>query len=48
MVQPHGEEEAIRIDDLDLLTHSRPQRSGQVAGVGANDDSATALTPSKK
>ena len=48
MVEAHGEEEAVRVDDLDLLPDPSPQRPGQVTGVTAFDDGAPALTPGKK
>src|SRR5712692_7330545 len=48
LVQTHREPESIWVDDLDLLAHSRPQGSREVAGVAAYDYGPPALTAGKE
>jgi hypothetical protein len=47
-VEPDGEEVARRIDDLDLLPDARPQRPGEMAGIGTGDGDAPPGRLSKK
>ncbi len=48
LVQADCKQEAIRIDDVDLLPHTRAERAGQVAGVAADDYGPPALTAGKE
>jgi hypothetical protein len=47
-VETHGEKKTVGVDDLDLLPHAGPERAGEVAGVGADDDRTPAFTLGKK
>src|SRR5260370_9324449 len=48
LVQADREQESIRIDDVDLLPHTRTERASQMAGVAADDYGPPALTAGKK
>src|SRR5260370_1289601 len=47
-IEPDAEHVARRIDDLDLVADARPQRAGQVAGIGTCDGDAPAGPLGKK
>ena len=48
LVETHGEEKSVWVEDLDLFPYTRPQRAGEVAGVATDDDGAPAFTLGEK